>query len=138
MHNVEKKVQKALRLLRDRKPHAYERARKALPSGTCEWWEETLEIESDDAWDEDDEENNYQATPESLAKFLETEVLPWVEQRTTALTYRTEIRLQAFGEALMVHELVNLARYEAHLTTQFRQTLAMLIELQQRRQESIT
>ncbi len=85
MHNVEKKVQKALRLLRDRKPHAYERARKALPSGTCEWWEETLEIESDDAWDENDEENDYQATPDSLAEFLETQVLPWAEQRITEL-----------------------------------------------------
>jgi hypothetical protein len=29
--------------------------------------------------------------------------------------------------------VVNLAKYEAHLTTQFRQTLAMLVELQERR-----
>jgi hypothetical protein len=140
IHDVGKKVHKALRLLHDGKPHPYERALKALPLGTREWWDEVVEAASGSAgharsWEE--EEANWHMSPESLTEFLETEVVPWVEQRETALTYRADIRLQAFGEALRVRELVNLARYEAHLTSQFRQTLTMLIELQQQRRETV-
>jgi hypothetical protein len=141
VQSTEKKARRALRLLRDGKPDAYERALKVLPADTREWWNETLEGEAeaewdDPLWDDEDAEDCWQASPESLAEFLHSQVLPWVEQRITELTHRADIRLQAVGEALTVHELVNLARYEAHLTSQFRQTLAMLLELQRQRQDA--
>jgi hypothetical protein len=139
MQHVEKKVRKALRLLRDGKPNAYERGLQSLPLETRQWWkEELLEFEEEE-WsgetreDDDEDGDGVQTILEELAAFLELRVLPWVQQRMTDLTYRDEIRMQAIGEALTVHRLRALAQYEAHLTTQFRQTLAMLIELQARR-----
>jgi hypothetical protein len=139
IQHVEKKVQKALRLLRDGKPNAYERSLKSLPLETREeWQEERLEFE-EEAWgeetreDDDEDGDGVQTLIEALAEFLELRVLPWAQQRMTDLTYRDEIRMQAIGEALTIHSVRALARYEAHLTTQFRQTLAMLIELQARR-----
>jgi hypothetical protein len=104
------------------------RALAALREDTREWWEEQLTWEPDD-YDEDQEP--YRADAESLRRFLESEILPWYENRRRELDHRPLIRAQAFGEAVEPHRLERLARYEVHLDRKLERTLTMLLKLQE-------
>ena len=64
-----------------------------------------------------------------MSRFLEEEVLPWFDMRRKELANRPLIREQAFGEALKVHKLEGLGRYEVHLDRKLQRTLAMLFRL---------
>jgi hypothetical protein len=116
-----------LRLLEHKSPTAYSRALAALREDTREGWEKQL------TWDADDYEEDqtpYRADAESLRRFLESEILPWYENRRRELENRPLIRAQAFGEAVDPHRLERLARYEVHLDRKLERMLAMLLKLQ--------
>jgi hypothetical protein len=75
----------------------------------------------------------FQASAESLIRFLETKVLPWYENRRRELENRSLIRAQAFGEAVDPDRLERLGRYEVHLDRKLERTVAMLLKLQELR-----
>jgi hypothetical protein len=64
-----------------------------------------------------------------LRRFLEAEVLPWLETRKTALANRPLVREQAFGEALNPDKLERLGRYAVHLDRKLERMLSMLLRL---------
>jgi hypothetical protein len=119
-----------LRLLEHKSPTAYSRALTALREDTREWWEKQLTWEADDY---EDDQTPYRADAESLRRFLESEILPWYENRRRELENRPLIRAQAFGEAVDPHRLEHLARYEVHLDRKLERTVAMLLKLQELR-----
>ena len=123
-------TEEALRLLESKPPTAYSRALAALREDTREWWEKQLTWEPDD-YDED--QTPYCADAASLKRFLESEVIPWYENRRRELDYRPLIRAQAFGEAVEPDRLERLARYEVHLDRKLERTVAMLLKLQELR-----
>lgn len=123
-------TEEALRLLESKSSTAYTRALGALRDDTRAWWEEQLTWEADD-YEEDQEP--YRADPESLRRFLESEVLPWYEKRQLELDRRPLIRAQAFGEAVEPDRLERLARYEVHLDRKLERTVAMRLKLQELR-----
>jgi hypothetical protein len=120
-------TEKALRLLEHNSSSAYTRALGALRDDTRAWWEEQLTWEADDY---EENQERYRADPESLRRFLESEVIPWYEKRQLELDHRPLIRAQAFGEAVEPERLDRLARYEVHLDRKFERTVAMLLKLQ--------
>jgi hypothetical protein len=120
-------TEEALRILTNPSPSAYSRALAALRDDTRAWWEEQLTWEADD-YEED--QTPYRADAESLRRFLESEILPWYENRRRELENRPLIRAQAFGEAVDPHRLERLARYEVHLDRKLERMLAMLLKLQ--------
>jgi hypothetical protein len=120
-------TEKALGLLDRPSPTAYSHALGELRYDTRAWWEEQLTWEPDD-YDED--QTPYRADAENLRRFLESEVLPWYENRRRELDQRPLIRAQAFGEAVDPHRLERLARYEVHLDRKLERMLAMLLKLQ--------
>ena len=116
-----------LRLLEQKSPTAYSCALAALRDDTRAWSEKQLTWEADD-YEED--QTPYRADAESLRRFLESEILPWYENRRRELENRPLIRVQAFGEAVDPHRLERLARYEVHLDRKLERMLAMLLKLQ--------
>jgi hypothetical protein len=66
---------------------------------------------------------------EGLRRFLESELLPWFENRKKELANRPLIREQAFGEALDPDKLERLGRYEVHLDRKLERMLTMLLRL---------
>jgi hypothetical protein len=120
----------ALRRLTGRSSNAYTRALAALREDTCEWWDEQLALEPDD-YDED--QTPYSADAESLLRFLQSEVMPWYDNRRRELERRPQIRAQAFGDAVEPGRLERLARYEVHLDRKLERTVAMLLKLRELR-----
>jgi hypothetical protein len=123
-------TEEALRLLESKSPTAYSRALAVLREDTREWWEEQL------TWEAEDYEENqtpYRADADSLRRFLESEILPWYENRRRELQNRPLVRAQAFGEAVEPDRLERLARYEVHLDRKLERTVAMLLKLQELR-----
>ena len=119
------------RMLVSRRKDAYAAALAALPSGTKEWWNETLETDPEDLLEDQEPAT---ADVEGLREFLEGQVLPWFETRRQQLANRPMVREQAFGEALDTAKLERLGRYEVHLDRKLERTLAMLIRLKDLRQ----
>jgi hypothetical protein len=120
----------ALGLLNGKSSTAYERALAALRDDTREWWEEQL------AWEPDDYEEGdarYLADAESLRRFLETEIMPWYDNRRRELGHRPLIRAQAFGDAVEPGQLERFARYEVHLDRKMERSVAMLLKLRELR-----
>jgi hypothetical protein len=70
-------------------------------------------------------------------RFLESEVLPWFDNRKVELANRPLIREQAFGEALDPDKLERLGRYEVHLDRKLERMLAMLLRLKDLRRERV-
>jgi hypothetical protein len=87
-----------------------------------------------DQLSEDDQP--YTADADGLRRFLEEEILPWFDTRRKELKNRPLIREQAFGEALSVHKLEGLGRYEVHLDRKLERTLATLFRLKDLRRVS--
>ena len=125
-------ARKALRLLRDGKDKAYERALSALNPETRELWRKSL---GEGAGELDP---NYTTTADGLAEWIENQGQPQLQNRLVVLEHRDAIRTQAFGDAFKPEQLENLARYETHLDRKLEHTLAMLVKLQQLRRERQT
>lgn len=98
----------------------------APPADAREWRSEAL---ARDPADLDEGEAPATADAEGLRRFLEAEVLPWLETRKTALANRWLVREQAFGEALNPDKLERLGRYEVHLDRKLERMLSMLLRL---------
>jgi hypothetical protein len=118
----------ALRLLNSKSPTAYRRALAVLREDTREWWEEQLAWEPDDY---DQDQTPYSEDAESLRRFLETEIIPWYDNRRREIDNRPLIRAQAFGDAVAPGRLERLARYEIHLDRKLERTVAMLLKLRE-------
>ncbi len=125
---------RALALLSSRRNDAYEAALAALREDTQGWWADILARESDELGDGVEPAT---ADVEGLRGFLTAEVLPWFETRRAVLGNRPLIREQAFGEALDVHKLEHLGRYEVHLDRKLERMLAMLLRLRDLRRETV-
>jgi hypothetical protein len=67
---------------------------------------------------------------------LESEVLPWFENRKKELANRPLICEQAFGESLDPDSGA-LGRYEVHLDRKLERMLTMLLRLKDMRRETI-
>ena len=106
----------------------------ALREDTQEWWADVLASDPEEL--EEDEEPAT-ADVEGLRRFLEEEVLPWLENRKRELANRPLIRDQAFGEALDPDKLERLGRYEVHLDRKLERMLAMLLRLKDLRQGTV-
>ena len=102
-------VHRALNLLGSRRNDAYEAALAELREGTQEWWAEFLARKPDEL---DEGEKAATADVEGLRRFLEEEVLPWLESRKKEFANRPLIREQAFGKSLDPDKLERLGRYE--------------------------
>jgi hypothetical protein len=66
-----------------------------------------------------------------LRRFLETEIIPWYDNRRREIDNRPLIRAQAFGDAVAPGRLERLARYEIHLDRKLERTVAMLLKLRE-------
>ncbi len=77
------------------------------------------------------------ADGEGLRVFLQGKVLPWFAARAKELANRPLIRDQAFGEALDIHKLEQLSRYEVHLDRKLERMLSMLLRLKDLRQATV-
>ena len=117
-------TEKALRLLRARKPGAYDKALAAVHDDTRTWWQDQL----DDYADEDDE-HPYAPDADSLQRFLEEDMTDWYATHRKELENRPLIRAHAFAEAFAPSRWDRLARYETHLDRKLERTLAMLLKL---------
>ena len=78
-------VRHALDLLGSERNDAYEAAVATLRGDPKVWWEETLARDSEDGQAQEDPAT---ADPERLRRFLELEVLPWLQERKMALRGR--------------------------------------------------
>ena len=112
---------KAAEILRRGGARAYDRAVRAFTEGCAQWWVNNL----------DDEE--VEATAESLAKFIDDNMLPYSRQAVIEAQSHEAIKAQTLGEGLQAHRLEKLNRYETHLDRKFERTLAMLLKLKELR-----
>jgi hypothetical protein len=119
-------TRRAIAILGSRRNDAYEAALAALREDTQAWWADTLARPRDEL-----EEDEAPASPDvgGLLRFLEAEVMPWLENRKNELANRPLIREQAFGEALDPDKLERLGRYEVHLDRKLERMLSMLLRL---------
>jgi hypothetical protein len=127
-------TRRALDLLGSERNDAYEAALAALREDTQAWWADTLARDPDELGEGEEPAT---ADVESLRRFLESEVLPWFENRKKELANRSLISEQAFGEALDADKLDRLGRYEVHLDRKFERMLAMLLRLKDLRRTSV-
>jgi hypothetical protein len=131
MQEDEAMTRRALDLLRSKRNDTYETALAALREDTRDLWVDVLARDPDEL---EDDEAPASADDEGLRLFLETEVLPWFEDRKKELANRPLIREQAFGESLDPEKLDRLARYEIHLDRKLERMLAILLRLKDLRQ----
>ena len=124
---------KAVAILDAGKPKAYEHAVAALLADTREWWEDVLPRDPEDF---DEGEEPFTPDADGLCRFIEGDLRTWYVQRRKQLENRPLIRAQAFGQSLDPDKLSRLARYEVHLDRKLERTLAMLLRLQDLRQET--
>jgi hypothetical protein len=124
----------ALGLLGVTRNDAYEAALAALSEGARKCWADML-ARKPDKLRKGEAPTTADAT--SLRGFLETVVLPWLENRKKELANRPLIREQAFGEALDPDKLERLGRYEVHLDRKLERMLTMLLRLKDLRQATI-
>lgn len=110
-------TRKAAAILRKGGPNAYEKARRALGSDWCDWWDEHIEDEG------------RPATVEGLAQFIRESLEPICIRIAQQARYTPAIKAQTLGEGLQAHRLEKLNRYETHLDRKFERTLAMLLKL---------
>lgn len=112
-------TEKAEQILRRNQANAYEKALKALLSGSRDWWQDQLD------------EGEVEATPEALRDFIIIDLLPACRSDLAAIRHREAIKRQVIGEGANVPHMENLTRYETHLDRKFERTLAMLIKLKE-------
>jgi hypothetical protein len=110
-------TRKAAEILRWGRTNSYEKARRALLPGSCEWWDENVEDES------------CLATAEGLAAFIRDHLEPLCIRMEKEARYQPAIKAQTLGEGLQAYKLEKLNRYETHLDRKFERTLAMLLKM---------
>ena len=108
---------RAAEILRRGGVRAYDRALRALVQGSAQWFADNLD------------EGDAEATPESLAKFIDDDLLPFCRQMVVEVQSHEAVKAQTLGEGLQAHRLEKLNRYETHLDRKFERTLAMLLKL---------
>jgi pimeloyl-ACP methyl ester carboxylesterase len=134
MQEDEAVTHRAIKLLGTKRNDAYEAAMAALRDDTRQWWADTL---AEDPEELEEGEAPPTADGEGLRAFLQGKVLPWFAARAKELANRPLIRDQAFGEALDIHKLEQLSRYEVHLDRKLERMLSMLLRLKDLRPETI-
>ena len=112
---------RAAEILRRGGVRAYERALRALVGSSAGWFADNL---GDGA---------VEATAESLAKFIDEDLLPFCRQMVVEVQSHEAVKAQTLGEGLQAHRLEKLNRYETHLDRKFERTLAMLLKLKELR-----
>ena len=80
-------------------------------------------------WSDYVEDEEYPATVEGLADFINEKLRPICLQMQKEARYYHEIKAQTLGEGLRAQQLEKLNRYEVHLDRKFERTLAMLLKL---------
>lgn len=123
-------TRRALELIGSRRNDRYE---AALRGDTRNWWVDRLTCDTEEL---NEGEAPYEADPDHLRRFIETQVLAWYGRRRTELEHRPLIREQAFGEALKEDKLEVLARYEVHLDRKLERMPTMLVRLKELRRDS--
>lgn len=108
---------RAAEILRRGGVRAYDRALRALDDGSAQWFADNLD------------DGDVEATPESLAKFIDSDLLPFCRQMVVEVQSHEAVKAQTLGEGLQAHRLEKLNRYETHLDRKFERTLAMLLKL---------
>lgn len=126
-------TRRAVKLLQGIKRDAYNAACRSLRQDTREWWERVVSEDPDDV---EDEQEAYTQDRDGLLRFLEAEVVPWLENRRQELEHQPLVRIQALGESLDPDRLERLGRYEVHLDRKLERTLSMLIRLRDIRRAS--
>jgi len=114
-------TKKAAAILRRGGANAYDKALRVLLPDSRDWWQEYVE----------DEE--YPATSEGLAEFIQKHLEPICITTEKEARHHEAIKSQALGEGLQVHRLEKLTRYETHLDRKFERTLSMLVKLKELR-----
>jgi hypothetical protein len=132
--NDEAMTSRALEILSSRRNDRYEAALAALRDDTRDWWVDMLARDPEELHED---EELATADETGLRRFLEREVLPWLETRKKELANRPLIREQAFGEALDPDKLERLGRYEVHLDRKLERMLTMLLRLKDLRQRMV-
>jgi len=125
---------KAIALLNGGRPNSYVKALAALHESTREAWKDQL------AWNSDDYEEGeeaYKADTPSFLRYLETQIMPWYDNRLAELKAQPIVRTQALGEAVNPDKLERLGRYEVHLDRKLERMLAMLLRLKDLRQGTV-
>ena len=123
---------KALKILMGKRADNYAAAVKSLHDDTRESWME--ELEDDEADIEELDGDAYTADAQSLRRFLEEEILPFLESRRDQLLTLPVIREQVLKESFDPRRMESLARYEVHLDRKLERMLAMLVRLRDLRQ----
>lgn len=134
VQNDQAETRHALKILSGKRNDAYDAAIAALREDTQEWWSAQLAREPEEL-----DETEEPATPDrqGLKRFIECEVLPWLENRMKELANRPLIREQAFGESFDPDKLERLGRYEVHLDRKLERMLSMLLRLKEMRQGTV-
>jgi hypothetical protein len=114
-------TEKADQILQDNKTNAYKKALKTLLPESQHWWQDQL----------DDEE--VEATAESLQYFILNDLLPTCRSTLAEIRHHEAIKRQVIGEGVYEPNMENLSRYETHLDRKFERTLAMLVKLKELR-----
>ena len=112
---------RAAEILRRGGVRAYDRAVRALVGNSAQWFVNNLD------------DGEVEATAESLAKFIDDDLLPFCRQMVVEVQSHEAIKAQTLGEGLQAHRLEKLNRYETHLDRKFERTLAMLLKLKELR-----
>lgn len=106
---------------------SYETLIKKLDAELQEVWQEWLE-----------EGLRYQPNKESFLRFLQEQVIDYVERDITEIQLRPQAREYLLGYAVLPgNDHDRLLRYETALDRKFEKTLAMLIKLQDIRKQSV-
>lgn len=114
-------TRKAAAILAKGGPNAYEKARRALLSGSRDWWDVQVS------------EEEFPGTVEGLAEFIRESLEPLCVGMVQQVRHVAAIKAQTLGAGLQAHRLENLNRYETHLDRKFERTLAMLLKLKELR-----
>ena len=124
---------RALRILREGKPGAYETALAEFDEQTRTSWQERLAPEPKDT---DDKYPAEESDATALAVYLECFALPECVDQLICAENRSVFRTQVLGEALHCDKLERLGRYEVQLDRKLERMLAMLLRLQEFRRSN--
>ena len=114
-------TRKAAAILKRGNANAYDKALRALLPDSREWWKQQVELEQ------------YPATAEGLAEFIDEELEPLCIAAEKEVRHHEAIKAQTLGEGLQPHRLETLNRYETHLDRKFERTLAMILKMKELR-----
>ena len=110
-------TRKASSILHRGGENIYEKALRALVPDSRDWWLQHVE------------EEEYAATAEGLAEFIQRHLEPLCMTMEKEARHHEAIKAQTLGEGLQAFKLEKLNRYETHLDRKFERTLAMLLKL---------